>query len=112
VKNQVEIVRKIEGLLEELKISLGGASRGIPRRSKVVSEWTFKGLTGEIHNLVQEGFFKDRRTLGEIQKKLRLEGVNKPTTALMRPLVLLIKKKILRRSTGADGKGPYKYDQR
>ncbi|MEK7637218.1 MAG: hypothetical protein AAB402_02365 [Patescibacteria group bacterium] len=109
----VEIIAKMEALLLELKSSLGGNAPKIKRATKEKNAGQeFSGLTGEIFDLVQDGFFKEPRTISEIQKKLRLEGVNKPTTSLMKPLLLLIRKKIIGRNEAADGKGPFRYRQR
>ena len=114
MNNPFEIVDKIEALLTELKTSLGATPSKTrkPQPKAGPEEKGFSGLTGEIHNLVQEGFFKEPKTLSEIQNKLRLEGVNKPTTSLMKPLILLIRRKVLGRSEAADGKGPFRYHQR
>lgn len=114
MSKNIEIVEKIESLLQELKDSLGAspkkdtkASSKEPKTSKA-----FTGLTGSIHELVQEGFFKEPKGISDVQKKLRDEGINKPTTSLTSPLRHLLKKKILARSKPADGKGTYQYHQR
>ncbi len=113
MNDHIEIVNKIEALLGELKISLTGGAIGLPKKSKTISSpKRFSGLTGEIFNLIQEGFFKEPKNISEIQNKLRLEGINKPTTSLMSPLILLVRKKVIGRKESADGKGPYKYHQR
>lgn len=114
MKNQLEIMEKIEALLGELKASLGAPPSKTSKKPSELNpkERSYSGLTGEIHSLVQEGFFKEPKTLSEIQNKLRLEGVNKPTTSLMKPLILLIRKKVLGRAESADGKGPFRYHQR
>ena len=111
MKEGIEIIAKIETLLGELKSSLGVKSiRETTAASPVKSDAIFSGLTNDINNLIQEGFFKEPRTIAEIQAKLRLEGINKPTTSLMRPLLILIKKKAIARSKPA--KGPFKYHHR
>jgi hypothetical protein len=113
MKTNLEIIGQIETLFGELKISLGANHpKGAKKPSDEKPVANFSGLTGEIYNLIQEGFFKEAKTISEVQAKLRLEGVNKPTTSLMKPLILLIRKKALGRSKPADGKGPFKYHQR
>jgi hypothetical protein len=113
MSKNLKIIAGIEALLEELKASLGAPPSEHQKKSTdSKSSEDFSGLTGEIYNLVQEGFFKEPRTLSEIQNKLRLEGVNKPTTSLMKPLVQLIRKKILGRSKPDDGKGTFRYHHR
>jgi hypothetical protein len=109
--NPIEIIRKIEALLVELKASLGESpSKGIKRGRAKKSPAEFSGLSGELYKLVQEGFFKEpnRRKISEIKEKLHQRAINKPTTSLMRPLRLLIKRRILDREKPG-GKGPYEY---
>jgi hypothetical protein len=113
MNTSIEIVEQIEILLGKLKTSLGAKSpNGKKKLSKVEPVAAFSGVAGEIHNLIQEGFFKEPKAISEIQNKLRLEGVNKPTTSLMTPLLLLIRKKVIGRSKAPDGKGPFRYHQR
>jgi hypothetical protein len=116
MNRNTEIIIKIEDLLQELKQSLGVSStpkkKSGAKGSSEPRDEKFSGLTAEIFNLVQEGYFKEPREISEIQKKLRLEGVNKPTTSLMKPLLLLVRKKIIGRNEPSSGKGPYKYYQR
>ncbi len=114
MSKNVEIIEKIESLLRELKVSLGATPQKHTKIATKTSktEMAFSGLTGEIYGLVQDGFFKEPKSISEIQHKLRLEGIKKPTTALSGPLLLLIRKKVLGRTKPADGKGPYKYHQR
>lgn len=109
-----EIIIKIEALLEDLKQSLGAKTPSAKKRelkgSHETSRENFSGLTKEIFNLVQEGYFKEPRTISEIAKKLHQRAVNKPTTSLMKPLRLLIHKRIIEREK-PDGKGHYKYSK-
>ena len=109
-----EIILKIEALLEDLKQSLGTKTSSVKKRgvkgSHGTSRENLSGLTKEIFNLVQEGYFKEPRTISEIEKKLHQRAVNKPTTSLMKPLRLLIHKRIIEREK-PDGKGHYKYFQ-
>jgi hypothetical protein len=114
MKNNFEIIEKIESLLGELKASLGATP---PKHTKMLAktpkaETAFSGLTGDIYNLVLDGFFKEPKAISEIQNKLQLEGIKKPTTTLSSPLLFLTRKKVLGRTKPADGKGPYKYQQR
>jgi hypothetical protein len=115
MSKNLEIIGKIESLLDELKASLGATPQKHGRASAPKALKTgrvFLGLTADIFNLVQDGFFKEPQEISEIQNKLRLEGINKPTTSLSGPLVQLIKKKVLTREEPANGKGPFKYRQR
>src|SRR3989338_7849139 len=108
-----EIIIKIESLLEDLKQSLGtkpSVKKEGVKSSHGKSHENFSGLTKEIFNLVQEGYFKEPKTISEIAKKLHQRAVNKPTTSLMKPLRLLIHKRIIEREK-PDGKGHYKYSK-
>ena len=115
MNRSAEIIEQIEVLLGELKGSSGPKSSGVSASrlsGKMEPPTGFSGLSGQIYNLVEEGFFKEPKTISEIQEKLRLEGIRKPTTTLMAPLLHLIRKKALGRSKSTDGKGPFKYHQR
>ncbi len=115
VRNSKDIIEEIESLLVELKQSVGIKQQ----KSAILAKRTgkqglehsqFSGLTGEIYTLVKDGFFKDPKDISEIQKKLRDEGVVKPTTSLMPSLILLVRKKVLGRNKPQ--KGTYKYFKR
>ncbi|MBU0630945.1 MAG: hypothetical protein KKC80_08585 [Candidatus Margulisbacteria bacterium] len=107
----IVIIEKIEGLLVDLKKAMG-ESRSHSKRKHEPATLKFSGLTSEIHNLVKDGYFKEPRKLSDIQRRLRLEGIKKPTTSLMRPLLRLLKKKVIRREEAVGGKGPFTYLQR
>jgi hypothetical protein len=109
-----KIISEIEILLvqlrESLKLSLDknyGDSKNkiIKKKDRQLS-----GLSGKINELAEDGFFESPKSISEIQKKLQDEGVKKPTTSLMPPLLLLIRKKVLGREKPE--KGVYKYYQR
>jgi len=109
-----EIIIKIESLLHELKESFSGGTT-IKKKLKSIGlsdrgSEKFSGLTGEIFNLVREGYFKERRKISEIEKKLHQRAINKPTTSLMKPLRLLIRKGIIEREKPG-AKGHYEYFQ-
>lgn len=110
MSNSKKIIEQIESLLEELKKEVGIPVNHAKEGKKITAEDKFSGLTGEVFNLVSEGFFDNAKSLSEIQKKLKDEGINKPTTALMRPVLMLITKKILGRSK--QDKGQYQYYKR
>ncbi len=105
-----KIIEQIEILLEDLKKEIGMPVGVVKESKKVASEESFSGLTGEVFNLVMEGFFDNSKSLSDIQKKLKEEGINKPTTALMKPVLMLIRKKVLGRNKPE--KGQYQYYKR
>jgi len=103
-----QIIEQIEALLMQLKQSLNvdkGRHRSIPKQGR-----GFSGLTGNIFELIEEGFFDKPKTISDLQKKLKARGINKPTTALMPSLKLLIIKKELDRNK--PDRGLYKYFKR
>ena len=109
----LELVAQIEELLGKLKSSLGAPELDKGNKLPVSSaKESFSGLSKSIFDLIQESFFDEPKTLVEIQRKLRLEGVNKPTSTLMKPLLYLLKKKKLARIQDTGGKGPFKYHKR
>lgn len=113
MNRKIEIISQIEVLLKELKALEGG---GISPREKATPRptgRTFSGLTAEIFALVNEGFFKDQRSLSDVQHKLRMGGISKPVTSLQKPLTMLVRKKILDRDKPKGGeKGQFKYFER
>ena len=52
-----------------------------PKKSKKISR---SGPTGFVMDLIDEGFFKSRRTLPEIQKKLEEKGISMHKQAFLR----------------------------
>ena len=109
----LELVAQIEELLSKLKNSLGAPEVDKGKNSPASpAKESFSGLSKIIFDLIQEGFFDEPKNLAEIQRKLRLEGINKPTTTLMSPLLHLLKKKKLSRIQDPGNKGPFKYQKR
>jgi hypothetical protein len=114
-KNE-QIIKQIESLLIELKQSLKIKSAALQPRHNDKNELTvnrvhkFSGLTGNICELIEEGFLNEPKTISDIQKKLKDRGIKKPTTALMPSLKLLIIKKVLDRNKPE--KGLYQYFKR
>lgn len=105
-RNPQTIINQIESLLRELRSSLTIDTKEFSGSFYRNPE----GLTGNIHNLIEEGFFDQPRTLSEIHEKLRVEGINKPMTSLMKPLLRLIKGKELKRER--QEKGQFHYQRR
>jgi len=104
-QNPKFIIGQIKRLLIELEKSLDAT----PVLKSEITSKKPRGLTGEIFGLIQEGFFNKPRSLSEIQKKLRAEGIKKNSSELMRPLLQLIKKKFLKRDKPDK---TYKYQRR
>ncbi|OGD40458.1 hypothetical protein A3I30_00040 [Candidatus Azambacteria bacterium RIFCSPLOWO2_02_FULL_44_14] len=110
-----QIIDQIESLLAQLKQSLNtwnGNSRHDNKNHQLISKpgRGFYGLTGNIYELLEGGFFNDPKTISDLQKKLKDRGVNRPTTTIMPSLKLLIDKKILDRNK--PDKGLYNYFKR
>lgn len=110
-----QIIEQIETLLIQLKHSLNLShkitSHSTKKRQSMPKQgWAFSGLTRNIYELLEEGFFDDSKTISELQKKLKDRGINKPTTSIMPSLKVLIKNRVLDRSK--PDKGLYKYFKR
>lgn len=110
-----QIIEKIEALLIQLKQSLNVSDKTSSHhkeKSKSIRnhERGFSGLTGDIYELIEEGFFNGPKTISDLQKKLKDRGIKKPTTALMPSLKHLIIKKVLDRNK--PDKGLYQYFKR
>lgn len=111
-----QIIEQIEGLLIQLKNSLNVQTRTnsyLKEKSKSSHNKHsrgFSGLTGRIYKLIEEGFFNEPKTISDLQQKLKDRGINKPTTALMPSLKLLITKELLDRNK--PDKGLYNYFKR
>ncbi|MDD4804859.1 MAG: hypothetical protein PHN69_06875 [Candidatus Pacebacteria bacterium] len=106
-----KIINEIEVLLTKLKKEINSPtiiSKDV--KNKIVIKNNFSGLTKEIFNLINEGFFDNSKELYEIQKKLKENGINKPSSRLMKPILQLIRKKILGRNKPE--KGTYQYYKR
>lgn len=109
-KKIIERLDMLSRELEELRKIIEVEAGGKKNNNKVEAKKNFSGLTGEIFTLVQEGFFKEPKTIVELQNKLRLEGIRKPTSSLMKPLLLLVRKKIIGRNKS--GKEIFRYYKR
>lgn len=105
-KKPEELISEIEALLQELKTSLGGIA---VKRSPIKVQAKFNGLTENIFELSNEGFFNEPKSISEIHNKLKIEGINKPVTSLPGSLLLLVKKRILKRDVSG---GKYYYQIR
>lgn len=103
-----ELIAEMETIITELKLSLNQGNT--PVVVSRTSEKKLSGLTKQIFDLTNEGFFDQPKTIADIQMKLRAEGIIKPITSLMRPLLYLIKNKLLKREKSE--KGYYQYQIR
>ena len=56
-----------------------------------------KGLTSLVTELIEEGYFKSKRTLGDIQKKLEERGHIYARTSISPMLTRLTRKRTIRR---------------
>ena len=103
---------QIEGPADEVATLLAtfsgpataGQSRGAKKKSKVRtvsstrgSKPKHKGPVGLITGLAKEGYFKTRKRLPEIQKKLEEQGHIYAQTSLSPAVLGLTKKQVLRR---------------
>lgn len=105
-RNPKIIIQEIYALLDELN-NTAVKDTGLKDKSFMKNR-TKTGLTESIIDLINNDFFNEPKELFEIRDGLRSEGVNKPTTSLMKPLLRLVKGKILKREM-VDGKWKYKH---
>jgi len=106
VRTPSTIISNIETLLEELKLALQIQVKDKKITASINSKKP-AGLTGDIYDLINEGFFDQPKIISQIHEKLRYNGINKPITSLMKPLLYLIRKKILRRDKTEKGQFQY-----
>jgi len=64
-----------------------------------------KGIKGRIEELITEGFFNQKRTLGEVKAELERHGWFHPSTDLSPTLLSLLKDKKLRRIKEPENEG-------
>jgi hypothetical protein len=62
-----------------------------------------KGAQSLIHDLAQDGYFKSKRSLGDVQKKLEEKGHIYSLAAVSVPLLRATRGKVLRRIKEKDG---------
>lgn len=107
MKEQILMIGEIESILARLKLSL----KNEPSFSQISkgkrTNTDRSGVASTLRSLTSEGFFDSAKTLSDIQQKLRDEGITKPTTSLMGPILRLIRNKQLARSMGKNGQYQY-----
>jgi hypothetical protein len=103
----------LERLLGPSTIEKSGSKKTLPAapvetRSKSKSR---RGPTAHVEELINEGFFKEQRTLAQLKAELANRGHHVPQTSLSGPLQKLCQNKRLRRERlKADGeKATYGY---
>lgn len=68
-----------------------------PKKSPSDSQPAASGPTGHIRELVDEGFFKQKRSIGDVRKALEAKGHIYARTSLSPVLVRLTRLRLLRR---------------
>lgn len=92
--SEEEIARIIRGITE----GEGGLEHNRkPKSPSAKSRGAPTGPTDHIRGLVDEGFFRQKRGIGDIQKALEAEGHIYATTTLSPLLVRLTRNRVLRR---------------
>jgi hypothetical protein len=95
------VIVQLEGTPEEIAAVIKEAGfKTRPGKEKTKTKQTSKTKTtvpGLVDDLRDEGFFKQPRTLGEIQKRLADLGHHYPLTGLSGPMQAECKKRNLRR---------------
>ena len=70
-------------------------------------EKSFEGLSGGMRLLIQENFFKEGRSQGEVFVELKRRGYHYPKSSIPPTLINLIQKRVLNRDKGQDGAWRY-----
>lgn len=92
------LLEKFSQPLEKSTSSSGGRKRSKKKaKSSSGGGKTKKGPQALIANLVEEDYFKTKRTIADIQKKLEEKGHIYAQTSLSTPLVRLTRNRTLRR---------------
>lgn len=103
-RNPKTIMQEIYSLLDEL----GGAliTNKDFKNKPILKGHQKSGITESIIDLIHNDFFNEPRNLSEIRNTLRSLGIIKPSSALMKPLLRLVRRRVLRREI-IDGKWHY-----
>jgi hypothetical protein len=78
LKTEMEIIKRIERL-EKFVFAKG-------KKSVQTSDKKFKGATGGLRLLIENGFFDKKKSFGEIKSQLSQKGYNYSNQAVQTPL--------------------------
>lgn len=97
------LLAKVSGTTKETSVSAPrrGKKKRPPRTGSPAKKSV--GTTGLITELADEGFFKAKRTIGDVQKKLEERGHIYALTSISPTLFRLTRSRIIRRIKGAKG---------
>jgi len=95
----------IEGTPDEIleikeKMEKSHDPKSSPKNRDHIKNFSIKspvGPLGRINSLVQEDFFKEKRTIIDIKNKLEEKGIFYDSTSLSPTLLRLVKKGVIRR---------------
>lgn len=105
----IQIVHEIQNLLGELEINLSANIRGRDENVLKKRDLNYSGASGGIKMLVEEGYFKETRSLAEIVVQLRQEGFNYPRNTISMALLRGVRSRILVRLPAEGRKGKEKW---
>lgn len=118
-RTAADIVREIKGLLDQLVSITPSSGHTVSRRiatsaHDVVSRKGYSGPLGGIRLLLEEGFFKERKTVAEVAKRLHQEGFNYRRQVVSVTLLRLVRNRTLVRleSENPVGKEKWVYAER
>jgi hypothetical protein len=80
-----------------------GATKPKPRAASARGKTARKGPQVLIHDLASANWFKSKRTIGDVKKKLEEDGHIYPLYSLSTPLLRLTRSKVLRRIRDKQG---------
>jgi len=109
-----EIIRAMQNLLTELSSRLGvSANSAALTPVSSTKAASFSGPSGGIRLLLEEGFFKEPKTLPQVYERLRQEGFNYRRQVVSVALLRLVRDRtMVRIPTSGEGKEKWTYAER
>ena len=111
-KSISNIIADIKSNVAELEIALSNTRSDASKKIRTTANNNgFSGPTGGIKMLLNDGFFKEPRTLSLVVSELSKEGYNYRKEVVSNSLIRLVKQRLLTRiPTNADNSGREKWN--
>ena len=88
---------EVADLLARLELPSGSKPKRLPKASKASRQGARFALADLVRGLIEQGFFKKPKEIGEIKAALETQGHIYPVTSLSPLLLRLVQKRELRR---------------
>lgn len=101
------LLAQMRELLDELEVISGASSKQSRRReakAKKVSKRKYRGPSGGVQLLLDEGFFKTPKVMAAVEDRLRQEGYHYRQSAVAMALLRAVRKRLLTRLSSKDAK--------